>query len=254
MKRADIMKQTKSISALALCAVIAVPALAESPVRINQAMQKAAEKAASDINISPDLQQRIMSLQMEMQGEAWQARLHDMEAQAAGVLGIAKEFNAAAAKEAESPAQNHDRLYVFVSHSMPIETVRRYAANLEKIPGGVMVLRGFVGGGREMAPTARFIADVLKKDPECEGKTCEMRNVEVLIDPILFKRHNISRVPAVVFAENVENIGHCQEGTEHLPPATNAIFGDAGLGYAVARLNKETPRPGLTKLQKLLGD
>src|SRR6185369_10547786 len=101
-----------------------------------------------------------------------------------------------------------ERVYIFVSSSMPLQTVRNYVASVARLgdPRIVMVMRGFVGGMSRIQPTIRFVADALKKYPSCspaEGE-CAMLPANLVVDPLLYRRYEIDRVPAVVFARGVK--------------------------------------------------
>src|SRR3546814_13401191 len=77
---------------------------------------------------------------------------------------------------------------LFVSSSMPISTLRNYAVQLERVHG-VMAFRGVPGGLRKMGPMAKVTAQILRLDPGCEGPNCVMRNVQLIIDPVVFRQH-----------------------------------------------------------------
>jgi len=123
------------------------------------------------------------------------------------------------------------RIYIFVSSSMPLNALRNYAADMERLGDQVvvMVLRGFVGGAKRIGPTARLAGEVLKTRPACDLASggCSLRNLSFIVDPILFRKFGISQVPAVVFA-----------------PATNEAeamiaYGDASLGYILELFARE---------------
>lgn len=84
---------------------------------------------------------------------------------------------------------------LFISSSIPMHVLNRYAHDLEKVQG-VMVLKGGVGGLKKVMPTFSFIANVLKKNPNCKNEPCEKYAVKVIIDPILFSEYGIDKVPA----------------------------------------------------------
>jgi type-F conjugative transfer system pilin assembly protein TrbC len=114
-------------------------------------------------------------------------------------------------KVGEAPAPKGkptgDRVYLFVSSSMPLATLRNYSADAAKLKGDVvMVVRGLKGGlEAKWVPTMMFSRSILAEDPDCDvsNANCHMRFVQLEIDPLLFKRYGISRVPAVVYAKGV---------------------------------------------------
>jgi type-F conjugative transfer system pilin assembly protein TrbC len=137
-----------------------------------------------------------------------------------------------------------ERLYVFVSSSMPKETVRNYVTFVSShIEGNVVfVLRGGVGGLKKLTPTVAWIYDMIKRDKFCEGGNCEVHEVEFVIDPFLFKRYGVERVPAVVYAKGEELIKF--EGSEGLEDKWRTkvwtkTYGDMGLAYHLKAIGEE---------------
>src|SRR3546814_19396346 len=86
---------------------------------------------------------------------------------------------------------------------MPISTLRNYAVQLERVHG-VMAFRGVPGGLRKMGPMAKVTAQILRLDPGCEGPNCVMRNVQLIIDPVVFRQHGIAQVPALAMIPRSE--------------------------------------------------
>lgn len=138
-----------------------------------------------------------------------------------------------------------ERIYIFVSSSMPLKALRRYAADLNRLadPNIVMVMRGFVGGMKHFKPTGDFIESVLKKDEDCEAVTgkCEMYHADIQIDPLLFRRFGITQVPAVVYVPEVQvsKLGSEGIGDEVEGEAFYVVYGDASLGYVMGMIWKE---------------
>ncbi len=138
------------------------------------------------------------------------------------------------------PPRSH--LYVMVSSSMPLKTLRNYAAAIEQLkdPACSMLLRGFVGGAGRLGPTVTFVGKVLRIDPDCDlsGGNCVFRAISFAVNPLPFLRYAITRVPAVVYVPN--------ERAEPL-----IVYGDASLRY-VLRLVAETDKalaPAATRLE-----
>ncbi len=88
-----------------------------------------------------------------------------------------------------------------------------------------------------------FIASVLKVKPECEGISCTMRNVSIIVDPLLFRDFAITKVPAALFEPNMTIESYCNRSKKAEPQKTKSIvFGDAslvGLLKALHRLSKD---------------
>jgi len=116
---------------------------------------------------------------------------------------------------------------LFVSSSIPVPVLRSYAAQLERIRG-VMAFRGVPGGLRKLGPMARLTAQVLRIDPGCEGPACVMRDVQIIVDPLVFRQHGVARVPALAMIPGDPTQPYCEREDES-PRANIVIYGDAAL-------------------------
>lgn len=131
------------------------------------------------------------------------------------------------------------RPVLFISKSIPLVTLRRYAVDLAKV-GGVMVLQGGVEGLKRLGPTMQLTADILKIDPGCV-QDCKMHNTTVLIDPILFRVNQIKAVPALIVQRDLNVESHCADAGKP-PTAVHIAYGDAsirGLLEALYELSNE---------------
>lgn len=148
-----------------------------------------------------------------------------------------------------------ERIYVFISASMPLQTVRNYAASVARYrdPGIFLVMRGFVDGMTKIQPTIRFIGSVLRRDPACnplDGE-CEMLPVGLAVDPLLFRRYGIDRVPAVVYVRGVkaEDSGLSEGDARNTAISdSHTAFGDASLEYIIEQFQRETGSRNLANL------
>jgi type-F conjugative transfer system pilin assembly protein TrbC len=152
--------------------------------------------------------------------------------------------------------QSAERLYVFVSSSIPLVALRAMATDLARLkdPNVVIVLRGFVEGAKLIGPTSTLVAKIITDDPDCltSGKSdCSMKPINIVIDPLLFRRYGIGRVPAVAFVQNVmvKNT-EASEGIEENADSGDAwiVYGDASIPYAIELLRRETDIPSLERL------
>jgi len=143
-------------------------------------------------------------------------------------------------------ASTSAQLYLFVSSSVPLTTLRNYAAMIDRARTGqvTMVLRGFVGGMKKIRPTMEFIGEILKKDPACDfiQDKCGSYQVNIEIDPLLFQRFAIEEVPALAYLPVSENE---TEGKQTEPLIVN---GDAGLDYLLERINREAKSADINTL------
>ena len=131
-------------------------------------------------------------------------------------------------------------IYVFVSSSMPIETIRNYIKQTEPIKRQtVFLLRGFVGGVKKFRPTWNYVMEILcgtSNPSELESSDC----LEAFIDinPILFDEFGIDTVPAVMVRESGA-AGECGvEGTGTWYRSS----GDAPLLYHLEKMAKKGSR------------
>jgi len=161
-----------------------------------------------------------------------------------------EEYYSDSSKEIEKTKgklQPTERIYIFISSSVPIPTLRNYALALDRLgdPNIVMVMRGFVDGMKYIRPTINFVGDILKKDPGCDmtKQKCDTYRADFQIDPLLFRRYQIAKVPAVVYATDV-NVMDVQmsEGLENNTKVSNyhVLYGDASLEYVLDTIQKET--------------
>ena len=139
-----------------------------------------------------------------------------------------------------------ERVYLFVSSSVPLTTLRNYAAMIDRARPGqiIMVLRGFVGGMKKIRPTMEFIAEILKKDPACDltKEQCDSYKVSIQIDPQLFQRFAIEDVPALAYLP----ISGGEEEEKQIEPII--ISGDASLDYLLERINREAKSADMNTL------
>ncbi|WCT79122.1 type-F conjugative transfer system pilin assembly protein TrbC [Novosphingobium humi] len=141
---------------------------------------------------------------------------------------------------------------LFVSSAMPVEVLRTYAASLSRV-GGVMAFRGMPGGMTRVEPMAKLSAQVLRLDPGCEGPACAMRDVQIIVDPLVFRQHGVTKVPALAMIPGDPTQPYC-ERDENSPGAAHIIYGDAalsGLLEEYGRLGgKEEVRDALAHLAR----
>lgn len=156
-----------------------------------------------------------------------------------------------------NPKQNKilassERIYLFVSSSIPLNTLRTYAANLERLgdPNISMIMRGFIDGMKKAGPTLEFISNIMVLEPGCRLKEqqCPARPLNMQIDPLLYKKYDIKRVPALVYVPAYQS--QDPDGSEGLgeAPLHYTLYGDASLKYLIEELHRETKKPSLQNL------
>ncbi|KTE00809.1 conjugal transfer protein TrbC [Sphingopyxis sp. H038] len=166
-------------------------------------------------------------------------------------LGLEAPDMKAVADAGPAPAATGWVPVLFASSSMPTATLRTYAAQLEKARG-VIAFRGMPGGMTKVAPMAKLTAEILRLDPGCEGPACAMRDVQLIVDPLVFRQHGVTRVPALAMIPGDPVLPYCEREDES-PRAGRVVYGDAalsGLLEGIARLGgKEEVRDAQSRLE-----
>jgi type-F conjugative transfer system pilin assembly protein TrbC len=142
-------------------------------------------------------------------------------------LGLEPAEMEAVAKAGPPPAIKAWVPVLFVSSSIPMPVLRAYAAQLERVHG-VLAFRGMPGGLHKVGPMAKLTAEILRLDPGCEGPSCAMRNVQLIIDPIVFRQHTVTRVPALAMVPGDPTQAYCEREDES-PRASHVVYGDSAL-------------------------
>jgi len=121
----------------------------------------------------------------------------------------------------EAPRESIPTLLVFVSMSMPTEMLEQYARQANDA-GGVLVLRGLIGNS--MRQTVAALQSLMEKT-----------GANTLIDPTLYQRFSVSRVPTIIVTDGV--IMPCSpEETDCSKklPAYDQITGNVSIDYALS--------------------
>ncbi|MEJ2068527.1 MAG: type-F conjugative transfer system pilin assembly protein TrbC, partial [Deltaproteobacteria bacterium] len=150
------------------------------------------------------------------------------------------------------------RIYLFISSSMPVSTLRNYAADIDRLkdPRITLVLKGFVGGMHYIKPTIEFIEKILVKNPTCDlsGGECSLFHVQVNVDPLLYSRYGIQSVPAILYVRGLHSSDPEEsEGIRENASISDAylVSGDVSLEYALDLIQKKS-RSG--QIKRILQD
>jgi hypothetical protein len=107
---------------------------------------------------------------------------------------------------------------------MPVEMLRTYAASLARV-GGVMAFRGMPGGMTRVEPMAKLSAQTLRLDPGCEGPACAMRDVQIIVDPLIFRQHGVTKVPALAMIPGDPTQPYCErDENSPAPPMSSTAM------------------------------
>jgi hypothetical protein len=146
------------------------------------------------------------------------------------------------AKHADS-VTNQDRLYLFVSSSMPTNTWKNYIYDIDryKLNGtAFLILRGCVNGCSTVHPTAEFLNPLIIKN----AQTKDYYDVQAWIDPLLYRMYKITQVPCVVYASGLTLYNaEISEGiADNLKTKPNVYksCGDYSLKYHVSELYEQS--------------
>lgn len=131
-----------------------------------------------------------------------------------------------------------EKIYLFISSSMPIETVRIYMEAIAKAAESnlIPVMRGWVNGMADTKANTDFFGSILQKDSTCRPEkhhTCEYHQLAISLLPALFTKYGISQVPAVVYVHD---------------KMAYQIYGDARLDYLLEKINHEAKSDTLNSL------
>lgn len=218
------------------------------------ALRKRAFDALRSHKPDPRLEERARAARKA--GEAQLARDREaMSKRLAEALGLEAPSTMAVAQAVAPKAPGAWVPVLFVSSSMPITTLRTYAGQLERARG-VLAFRGMPGGLTKVGPMAKLSAQILRLDPGCEGPACAMRDVQLIVDPILFRQHGVTRVPALGMLPGDPTKPYCEREEEGPASAQSGhlVYGDAALSGMLetyARLGgKEEIRDAETRLER----
>jgi len=163
---------------------------------------------------------------------------------AAGVVPGNNQGQAGNTRHGTAILKEDERIYIFVSSSVPKDTLRNYARDIDRLgqPRMSIVMRGFVGGMTKVRPTLEFLRGVLFKDENCDSDKCEAYRAPVLVDPLLFRRYGIEAVPAIVYARGVKGVDSTvsegvKEGAE--TGDYDVLYGDTALDGALEIIRRE---------------
>lgn len=221
------------------------------PVTDNPADRRRAFEGLRKRLPAPDMETRAQAAQA--QGEASLAAERERQAKALRqALGLEPTEEQALARATPAVQAKGWVPLLFVSSSMPISTLRNYAVQIEKVHG-VMAFRGVPGGLRKMGPMAKLTAQILRLDPGCEGPNCVMRNVQLIIDPIVFRQHGVAHVPALAMIPGDPTQAYCERDDDS-PRASHIVFGDSALSGLLEEYARLGGKEEVRHAQALLAD
>lgn len=148
------------------------------------------------------------------------------EAKQADIAKIAEGYRQFPATSNRPSASDSPELMIFVSFSMPRESLERIVIQSEK-SGAVLVLRGFKGNS--MARMGEDIAKLIGK-----------RNVTAIIHPPAFTQFKVTQVPALVLAKPSQATRIGTDGCA-APTSYIKVDGDVTQDYALDLIERQAP-------------
>ena len=200
--------------------------------KYNEQGLKAAKETA-DLFHSPEFQERVQCEQQRLEKEVFAGYTRPWKKKT--------RQRATEQKEQVGSLAAGEKVFLFISSSVPDETVHAYIAALDRAgdPHLSLVMRGFVGGLVRARATKdqSYFGRILKKELDCPRTQtpCERYKVAIRLKPSLFTRYGITRVPAVIYEHEKNSF---------------LIQGDAGLDYLLEKINREVQSKGLASLIK----
>lgn len=196
----------------------------QMPVNIHQEAGMRAARAAAAQFAAPAFQKQLQCEQARIETE---------------ILAGARKTETPVPVQPRGPLAMEEKLYLFVSSSMPETTVHTYVQAVQALsePNLVMAMNGLVPGERE-----QYLLRITKQELHCTdqldtGNICERYRLPIAIRPALFAHYRILQVPAVVYARGED---------------AWKISGDASLAHLLDQLNRHAGSPGLDRLIQTL--
>lgn len=231
---------------------------ADETTRLLDAAEKRAAKMKVNIpgKTSKEGEKYAEESDLYLRSDEFMQRVEEEKKKMKGVFGINEKENLVTKIDKNIALAKNERIYVFISSSVPRSTLMSYIRDLDhlKEPNVIVCLRGFIGGMKKVRPTLDFISDLVKKDPSCHSDRCEYYQANIDIDPLAFRYFNINRVPAVAYVEGVsmenmeQSIG--TPGNVKGKGVSSVVYGDMPLSYGLAAMSKK--HPNLKKITRKL--
>lgn len=249
----NVLKHICNIAIILLCSASLLFAQSSSLEQdIEQAKKKAKEIQIPELKKNPEVEKEAkkayeysQSPEFKAQVEAFKKDLNLLLGGQSSQTDPAERYYSAY-KPRKGILSDDERIYIFISSSMPEQTIRNYIRDAGKIGNNIyLVLRGAIGGIKQIMPTAVWANNLLKKNPLCEGQ-CEMYGVKILIDPFLYRKYEITKVPAVVYVKGLQNIEGLSEGLSSVKIGNFWVsYGDVSLDYHLKLIEEKSGRKKL---------
>lgn len=144
----------------------------------------------------------------------------------------------------------NERIYIYVSSSMPENLVKTYLEYAEKSGGVIHVaIRGFIGGPAKIMPTQEWVQKMATREDGTH------RDVGIEINPTIQMEYGIRNVPAVLYIKNYNPINETHTGQFEKDDDYWISYGAVDLIYAIEQIEKASKINSFkTLIKKLRGD
>lgn len=199
------------------------------------------------------------------QSDEFQAKIQKETERIKKDLGVSLDPFYSYYKDTVSPAvhkqklRQTERIYILISSSMPLETIRAYVKDAATIGDRniVFVMRGFVDGMKYIIPTIKFAAKSMFVEKDCNPlkSDCKGYTVGFQVDPNIFRRYGVQKVPAVIYVPNITvSDPEMSEGIDRNAkvPDYYVVYGDASLHYLLEQIHKETKSIPIKSIMEVL--
>ncbi len=141
-------------------------------------------------------------------------------------------------------------LYIVISSSMPKKQIQEYFKRVDGNNDITFVLRGLIGGIKEIIPTREYILELIKKDT-FRKKNKDVYKVNISINPKITRYYKIDKVPAFIFTKNKNETlsNHAKIAIDNNETYFIA-YGLVDLDYALENINKKAKSKWLDELLK----
>lgn len=140
-----------------------------------------------------------------------------------------------------------ERIFIFISSSMPEDLIQTYLSYAERSNGTIHVaLRGFVGGPEKIMPTQQWVKKMITKQ---DGGTF---NCGIEINPTVQMQYSIDRVPAVLYIKDYDPMNDGHTGEFKKDDQYWIGYGAVDLLYTLEKIQKDSKSKGFKKFIKTL--
>ena len=214
------------------------------PVEAQEQDEKPSEEISEILRANSALEARAKAVADALRRRGFVDLVRNKGSRVRGLLGVTEDVAGRRYNPVYTETDSSVRAILFVSSSVPLPTLRAYAAQLEKA-NGVIVFRGVPGGMSRLKPLISLTQKIILRDPNCKGHGCDVFNVGVIIDPLMFEANYVDSVPALTIVDHDPFAAYCERPDEVKDGATGhfVTFGDAHLtGHLEALIELGDPR------------